>query len=95
MRQFPASNSISYLLIPEVIDYAFSEAFMVLELKKLCEKCSMRLSPGGVAYICSYECTFCRSCADEMNYVCPNCEGELVRRPRRNKPSTSADAPDA
>ena len=43
----------------------------------------MRLTPDGVGYICSYECTYCASCVDKMSYVCPNCGGELVRRPRR------------
>ena len=34
--------------------------------------------------ICSYECTFCAACADEvLKGVCPNCGGELVRRPVR------------
>ncbi|MFD6353772.1 DUF1272 domain-containing protein [Nocardia tengchongensis] len=38
---------------------------------------------GGPALICSYECTFCESCGRTMDYVCPNCGGELVARPRR------------
>ena len=34
--------------------------------------------------MCSFECTFCRSCADVMpGGSCPNCGGELVSRPRR------------
>ncbi|MGH9821468.1 MAG: DUF1272 domain-containing protein, partial [Pyrinomonadaceae bacterium] len=33
--------------------------------------------------ICTYECTFCAACTKEMNAVCPNCGGELVRRPNR------------
>ena len=35
------------------------------------------------ARICSFECTFCPACADAMASVCPNCGGELVRRPLR------------
>ena len=62
---------------------------MALELKRVCEKCGVPLTPSGVAYICSYECTYCASCAEQMNAVCPNCEGELVRRPRREKPASS------
>ena len=62
---------------------------MALELKRVCEKCGVPLTPSGVAYICSYECTYCASCAEQMNVVCPNCGGELVRRPRREKPSSS------
>jgi len=65
------------------------EMEMGLELKGVCEKCGATLAPGGVAYICSYECTFCASCAGQMNFVCPNCEGELVRRPRRKETPTS------
>jgi hypothetical protein len=34
--------------------------------------------------ICSFECTFCRACADaRLQGRCPNCGGELVRRPIR------------
>jgi hypothetical protein len=34
--------------------------------------------------ICSFECTFCRTCAEEiLRRRCPNCSGELVPRPRR------------
>ncbi|PYL08342.1 MAG: DUF1272 domain-containing protein [Verrucomicrobia bacterium] len=62
---------------------------MALELKSDCEKCGATLTPSGVAYICSYECTFCASCAEQLNFVCPNCEGELVRRPRRKEPGSS------
>ena len=43
------------------------------------------LAAGGTARICSYECTFCASCADTMAGVCPNCGGELVRRPKRQR----------
>ncbi|MXG88936.1 DUF1272 domain-containing protein [Nocardioides flavescens] len=34
--------------------------------------------------ICSYECTWCRECATSvLGGTCPNCGGELVRRPVR------------
>lgn len=56
----------------------------MLEMKKDCETCRTALSPDGVAYICSYECTFCEICAKgEHGGVCPNCGGELVARPKR------------
>jgi hypothetical protein len=48
-----------------------------------CERCGIRLVPDGDAYICSFECTFCGLCAEELAHECPNCAGELVRRPRR------------
>jgi uncharacterized protein len=65
---------------------------MALELKSECEKCGAMVAPSGVAYICSYECTYCAGCAEQMNAVCPNCGGELVRRPRREEPSSAARA---
>ena len=56
---------------------------MSLEMRDRCERCGRELVPDGTAYICSYECTFCESCAGRLEYHCPNCGGELVRRPRR------------
>lgn len=54
-----------------------------LEMRSTCERCGRTLEPNGIAYICSYECTFCDACAQELDVTCPNCAGELVRRPRR------------
>jgi uncharacterized protein len=54
-----------------------------LEMRGVCERCGAVLTPDGEAVICSYECTFCRTCAEAMNFVCPNCNGELVVRPKR------------
>jgi uncharacterized protein len=56
---------------------------MALEMKKECEKCGRALAADHEACICSYECTFCPECAQQMDFVCPNCAGELVRRPRQ------------
>jgi hypothetical protein len=56
---------------------------MSLEMRPACERCRKNLDLEGEAYICSYECTFCRECVDAMKAICPNCGGELVRRPRR------------
>ena len=56
---------------------------MALELRGGCERCGAALPPDGEAMICSYECTFCVACADATENVCPNCQGELVPRPRR------------
>jgi uncharacterized protein len=56
---------------------------MALEMRPRCERCGVDLSPGGEAQICSYECTFCELCASDLVHLCPNCGGELVRRPRR------------
>ena len=56
---------------------------MALEMREACEKCGAALAHGGEAFVCSYECTFCPPCAGAAENVCPNCDGELVRRPRR------------
>ncbi len=58
---------------------------MALEMRGQCEKCATALAQEGQAYICSFECTFCATCAEEMAAICPNCGGELVARPRRAK----------
>jgi len=57
----------------------------MLLLKPNCECCNRDLPPESRdARICSFECTFCRVCADAVLHgVCPNCGGELVRRPIR------------
>jgi hypothetical protein len=56
---------------------------MALEMRPGCERCSAPLPHDADAFICSYECTFCPGCSAEMRHTCPNCGGELVRRPRR------------
>jgi len=56
---------------------------MALQMKPACERCGDPLDVHAEAYVCSYECTFCQECTQRMNSVCPNCGGELVRRPRR------------
>ena len=57
----------------------------MLQLRPNCERCDRDLAgDSNEAYICTYECTFCESCAREvLDGECPNCRGELVRRPRR------------
>ena len=57
----------------------------MLALRPNCECCNRDLPPESAeARICSFECTFCRSCADSvLKGRCPNCGGELVARPRR------------
>ena len=57
----------------------------MLEMRPSCECCDTDLPadrPG--AMICSHECTFCISCAENiLSGVCPNCGGTLVARPTR------------
>jgi len=57
----------------------------MLELRPGCEQCDTDLpAHSDAARICSFECTFCASCAERiLGHVCPNCGGELVPRPRR------------
>ena len=58
---------------------------MALELRPNCEACDRDLPPSSTeACICTFECTFCATCAEgRLANICPNCGGELVRRPRR------------
>jgi hypothetical protein len=58
---------------------------MALEMRDRCEKCQAALPHESEAYMCSYECTFCRACTETMGQKCPNCGGELLRRPRRKR----------
>nr|WP_250810921.1 DUF1272 domain-containing protein [Neorhizobium tomejilense] len=57
----------------------------MLELRPNCECCDKDLPPESrEAMICTFECTFCADCAtDVLKGTCPNCAGELVRRPVR------------
>jgi uncharacterized protein len=57
----------------------------MLQLRPNCECCNKNLPPESTeARICSFECTFCVSCAESvLEGKCPNCGGELVVRPRR------------
>jgi hypothetical protein len=55
----------------------------MLEMRTACERGQAPLVDDGLAAICSFECTFCFRCADDMNRTCPNCGGALVSRPRR------------
>ena len=57
----------------------------MLELRPNCELCDRDLPPGASeARICSYECTFCATCVEEVLHdVCPNCGGGFQPRPRR------------
>jgi uncharacterized protein len=57
----------------------------MLELRPNCECCDKDLPPDSPdARICSFECTFCVECVEtRLAHRCPNCSGELVRRPVR------------
>lgn len=57
----------------------------MLQLRPNCECCDKNLPPDATeARICTYECTFCASCVDEvLCNVCPNCGGGFAPRPIR------------
>jgi hypothetical protein len=57
----------------------------MLQLRPNCECCNRDLpNESTEARICTFECTFCSDCAEtRLGHTCPNCGGELVRRPRR------------
>jgi len=59
----------------------------MLELRPNCECCDKDLPPESTeAVICSYECTFCKHCAETvLNNQCPNCGGNFVARPIRTR----------
>jgi len=57
----------------------------MLQMRPGCECCDKDLPPEQRgARICSFECTFCADCvAGVLGGRCPNCGGELLRRPVR------------
>jgi two-component system LytT family sensor kinase len=63
-------------------------------MKTHCEDCGVSLLDYGMAFVCSYECTFCPICSSNMHDICSHCGGELVRRPRRAALSKDRDLAD-
>ena len=59
----------------------------MLAIRPNCECCDKDLAPNSTeAMICSYECTFCMTCVNQvLKNVCPNCGGGFVARPIRPK----------
>ncbi|HLD10415.1 MAG TPA: DUF1272 domain-containing protein [Methylophilaceae bacterium] len=57
----------------------------MLELRPTCENCNKLLLPDSTeAMICSFECTFCSTCVEQiLGNVCPNCGGGFCPRPIR------------
>jgi hypothetical protein len=75
-------------VLPRSVDSVFVRQSMsapMLQLRPSCECCDADLPPGARnALICSFECTFCERCSTtRLGGLCPNCGGELVRRPVR------------
>src|SRR5712672_3644343 len=65
----------------------------MLELRPVCENCHKALPPDSTeAMICSFECTFCRSCVENvLRNVCPNCGGGFCARPVRPRKNWRGD----
>lgn len=59
----------------------------MLEIRLNCENCDTSLpNDSDEAMVCSYECTFCKNCVDNiLKNVCPNCGGGFEKRPTRPK----------
>ncbi len=57
----------------------------MLQLRPNCESCDRDLPADATdAMICTFECTFCADCmTTKFDGICPNCGGDLVRRPIR------------
>lgn len=57
----------------------------MLEMREVCERCGVAVAADSSdVFICSYECTWCRSCAEgALGGRCPNCSGVLQVRPAR------------
>lgn len=67
----------------------------MLEIRQYCENCAKPLpNDSDEAMICSYECTFCVTCVENiLENVCPNCGGGLEKRPTRPKASAAKHPP--
>jgi len=61
------------------------EVIEALALRPTCENCNKRLPPDSPeARICSFECTFCAACVENvLGNVCPHCGGGFAPRPVR------------
>ncbi len=57
----------------------------MLEIKPICENCGKLLpNNSDEAMICTFECTFCTECVNEILFnVCPNCGGGFEKRAAR------------
>jgi ribosomal protein S18 acetylase RimI-like enzyme len=64
-----------------------------MEFRRECGRCRRSLREDGPAYLCAKDCTFCPTCYRQLKYACPNCAGELVRRPRPSRSPTSEREP--
>ena len=64
-----------------------------MEFRRECGRCRTSLAEESTAYWCASECTFCATCYRRLRFTCPNCSGELVRRPRARTAQVAPGAP--
>ncbi|WP_223032714.1 DUF1272 domain-containing protein [Hanstruepera marina] len=57
----------------------------MLDIRPTCENCNKDLAfDSEEAMICTFECTFCRDCVENvLHKICPNCGGGFEKRPIR------------
>ncbi len=57
----------------------------MLDIRPTCENCNKNLPfDSQEAMICTFECTFCKDCVDNiLHKICPNCGGGFEKRPIR------------
>ena len=74
-------NLLHFISLPCI----FHSKKTMLELEPICENCGKKLPPdSSEAMICTFECTFCEKCVNEvLKNVCPNCGGNFEMRPIR------------
>lgn len=67
----------------------------MLEIRTSCENCDKALpNESSDAMICTYECTYCKDCVDNiLKNVCPNCGGGFEKRPSRPKDGLTKHPP--
>ena len=53
-------------------------------MKKHCQCCGKQLFRNSEeVYICSFESTYCKDCAEAKSFICTECNGKLEKRPTR------------
>ena len=85
---FRVTEAFLFLAAAWPLLFGAKQGGSMLALRPNCECCDKDLPPEAAdALICSFECTFCADCAANRlpGGRCPNCGGELVKRPVRPK----------
>lgn len=71
-------HSTAKILPPKPMGYRMLEG-TTLKMKKQCEKCGTATGQTDVAYICSFECTFCKACTELQPTLLPSQSRGLER----------------